>query len=210
MIHRLDPTALRDHFDAHRPTTLPLPEQTRALASVALILCHTPHHTHVCLIRRTTRDDDRWSGHMALPGGRASRHDPDSIAVAVRETHEEVGLLLQPEGQLIGQLDQLQLRNHGDARQGVLHAHVFSFESPGLPTLTPDPREVAQAYWVGLEELYHPRAATLYTLPLPDEASMQFPAIQYGEHIVWGLTYRLLYNFSQIIERPLPLPNPPA
>ena len=85
MLYRLDPDVLRARFATHRPVTLPLPVQTRALASVALILCHTPQQTHLCMIRRTTREDDRWSGHMALPGGRASEQDADSVAVAVRD-----------------------------------------------------------------------------------------------------------------------------
>ena len=207
MLHLLTLDSLRARLDAHEPATLPLPSQTRALASVALILCNTPHHSHICMIQRTTRDDDRWSGHIALPGGRASTGDKDSITTAIRETHEEVGLLLSPDTHHIGQLDQLQLSNHGDTRQGVLHAHVFSMELATLPPLVPDPREVAQAFWVRLEELYDPGAATLYAWPRQDAPSMHFPAIQYGEHVVWGLTYRLLYNFSQIMGAPLPLPE---
>lgn len=142
---------------------------------------------------------------MALPGGRASELDPDSIAVAVRETHEEVGLTLDPDRQRLGQLDHLQLGHHGDTRQGVLHAHVFSMERAQLPRLIPEPREVAQAYWVSLAELYHPDAAMIHTLQLPEASSMQFPAIRYGDQVVWGLTYRLLYDFSQVIGEPLPL-----
>ena len=197
---------LQQHFDAHTPERYPKPPNIRAQASVALILCNQGGQSHVCMIKRTSRDDDRWSGHMALPGGRASLEDPSPVEVAVRETHEEVGLILKPDTQLIGSLDELQLLHHGDQNQGVLSPHVFAMTSNTLPTLVPDPREVAQSYWIPLETLFDPGSAITHTFEdRRSQEVMSFPALQAHGEIIWGLTYRVLFNFASVIQRTLPL-----
>ncbi|HEU5217398.1 MAG TPA: NUDIX domain-containing protein, partial [Gemmatimonadales bacterium] len=62
----------------------------RPQAAVAVILAPDPDS--VLLIRRAEREGDKWSGHLALPGGRWSPGDPDLAATARRETIEEVGV----------------------------------------------------------------------------------------------------------------------
>ena len=59
----------------------------------------------VLFIKRSARQGDRWSGHVALPGGRRDPTDKDDVAAAVRETREEVGLdLAAPECLRVGNL----------------------------------------------------------------------------------------------------------
>jgi 8-oxo-dGTP pyrophosphatase MutT (NUDIX family) len=43
-------------------------------------------------IKRAARAGDRWTSHVALPGGRRDPEDEDDKAAAIRETSEEVGL----------------------------------------------------------------------------------------------------------------------
>ncbi|MDP5071772.1 MAG: NUDIX domain-containing protein, partial [Congregibacter sp.] len=63
-------------------------------AAVALVLQLRDGELGVLMIRRAEREGDPWSGQMAFPGGRMDKTDANGYAVAVRETHEEVGLLL--------------------------------------------------------------------------------------------------------------------
>lgn len=51
----------------------------------------------VLFIKRASRVGDRWTGHVALPGGKRDTEDSDDIAAAVRETWEEIGLDLSTE-----------------------------------------------------------------------------------------------------------------
>lgn len=46
----------------------------------------------ILFIKRAGRVGDRWSGHVAFPGGRRDPPDVDDRATAIRETREEVGL----------------------------------------------------------------------------------------------------------------------
>lgn len=59
----------------------------------------------VLFIERSVNERDRYSGHMAFPGGRG-RHSEPPLQTAIRETFEEVGLRLDDEEhfQLIGRL----------------------------------------------------------------------------------------------------------
>src|SRR5258708_29910868 len=83
---------IRQALAGHRPRLLePVPHQ--AEAAVALVLAGAAELA-LCVIRRAEHPGDPWSGHLALPGGRADPADPHPRAVAERETMAEVGLAL--------------------------------------------------------------------------------------------------------------------
>lgn len=46
----------------------------------------------VLFIKRASRAGDRWTGHIALPGGKRDPEDLDDKATAIREVSEEIGL----------------------------------------------------------------------------------------------------------------------
>lgn len=52
------------------------------------------HHgdPEVLFIKRASRVGDRWTGHVALPGGKRDPEDADDQAAAIREASEEIGL----------------------------------------------------------------------------------------------------------------------
>ena len=51
----------------------------------------------VLFIKRAARQGDRWTGHIAFPGGRRDPEDEDDAATSTRETKEEIGLDLNVE-----------------------------------------------------------------------------------------------------------------
>ena len=48
----------------------------------------------VLLIKRAARPGDRWTSHIALPGGKRDSSDSDDRATSARETREETGVEL--------------------------------------------------------------------------------------------------------------------
>jgi 8-oxo-dGTP pyrophosphatase MutT (NUDIX family) len=59
----------------------------------------------VVFIKRAARVGDRWTSHVALPGGKRDPEDEDDKAVAIRETVEEIGLdLTSPNALFVGNL----------------------------------------------------------------------------------------------------------
>ena len=49
-------------------------------------------HPEILFIKRAARTGDRWTGHVALPGGKRDPGDADDSDTSRREAEEEVGL----------------------------------------------------------------------------------------------------------------------
>jgi 8-oxo-dGTP pyrophosphatase MutT (NUDIX family) len=168
-----------------------------ARASVALVVRPRGDELDLLLIRRATRDGDPWSGHMALPGGRSGPADADARATAERETWEEVGIDLRRSGTLLGRLDDVEPRS--GAPRIVVSAFVFGVPGETEPVWN---HEVDLAVWVPVDQLAAPGAATEYLHPHPDGTELRFPAIAIQEHVIWGITYRIVTQFLHLAGEP--------
>ena len=62
---------IRESLARHQPT-LVARDPGHAEAAVALVLAGVGNDLSLCAIRRAEHPLDPWSGHMALPGGRAA------------------------------------------------------------------------------------------------------------------------------------------
>lgn len=154
----------------------------------------------LCFIRRAVASTDPWSGHMALPGGRADPGDDDAVATAIRETREEVGLALGRD-HLLGTLSEIPVHRGGRDTGLVLTGAVF-YLGPELLPLRPN-YEVAAAFWIPLVHLWDPGNATRYRWRRADVIT-DLPGIRYRRDVIWGLTFRVLTLFSDVLDRPLP------
>ena len=142
-------TQIRARLTAYRPHVIEEPRVARA--AVALVLADPGDGVELLLIRRATRDDDPWSGHMALPGGRRDPDDADAVATASRETLEEVGVDLGADAEVIGRLDELRAVARHRPLDLVITPVVFVLHRAVV--LRPSPREVESAVWVPLSFL---------------------------------------------------------
>lgn len=159
----------------------------------------------VLFIERAEHEGDPWSGHMAFPGGRIDPEDPSARHAAERETREEVGLDLSG-AELLGRLDDLHGRRSAGVPQLVISGFVYRVDD--VPPLAPN-HEVQQAFWFPLRELHAEERLIPHVMELQLEKpqTLEFPGILVGEpgrHVVWGLTYRFLEVFFQIVDKPLP------
>ena len=83
------------------------PRETGQIEAAVTAVLRAGESLELLLIERVERAEDPWSGHMALPGGRRDAEDPDLLATALRETAEEVGIVLDPAVELLGALDEV-------------------------------------------------------------------------------------------------------
>lgn len=115
----------------------------------------------VLFIKRAGRRGDRWSGHIALPGGKRDPEDADDLETAIRETREEIGLDLTTADCLhIGNLpERVVTTTWGKDALMVLCPYIFILTGP-VPVLQPQPTEVAAVHWIPLRALLAPSLRT--------------------------------------------------
>lgn len=167
-------------------------------AGVALILKLFREELKVLFIRRATRENDPWSGHIAFPGGHHDQSDADLLHTVLRETQEEIGVSLN-RSDCLGQLP-LEIPYTADQRSNLVVV-PFVFLLNHEPELNLN-HEVSEVIWVSLKRLISDELLT--------HEAVHFNANEYrlpgfrlsGNHFVWGLTYRVLLRFFSIVKRP--------
>ncbi len=178
-----------DTLSTYEPDTSPSERAERHAAVAFIVRERAEGGAEALFIKRSEREDDPWSGHMAFPGGRRDPEDESLEATARRETLEEVGLELDP-AQCFGRLHDIY---GGRLRTFRLSVSPFLFHTTEGDDLTFSD-EVADAVWVPLSILSNPSEIREYIFHL-DPHSRPFPSFHYNDYVIWGLTFRIIANF---------------
>jgi len=125
-------------------------------------------------------------GEVSFPGGRQEDHDPDLVATALREAHEEIRL--EPSSvEVIGELDRLSTFTS----QSMVHPFVGVL--PGRPVdLVADPGEVEHILHVPLADLLDPEAFHEEIWRFPDGNDRSLTFFEIVGDTIWGATARML------------------
>jgi 8-oxo-dGTP pyrophosphatase MutT (NUDIX family) len=191
---------IRESLSRHQPQVVK-PEPGNSAAAVALVLAGNQEDLSLCFIRRAEHPLDPWSGHMALPGGRWDPTDPHPRAAAERETLEEVGLVLD-DPHWLGALSDVPVWTGGAGRRQMILSPFVYYVGEELATLIPN-HEVAGAFWIPLVYLWDAR--NMGSLEWErDGKRLLYPAIRFQDTSIWGLTFRVLTLFSDVLDSPLP------
>jgi 8-oxo-dGTP pyrophosphatase MutT (NUDIX family) len=138
------------------------------------------------LLCRRAAKLNRHARQWALPGGRIDLGETVEEA-ALREVHEELGLLLDA-GSLLGTLDDYPTRSGFAITPVVLWAG-------GTVELHPDPREVAAVHTIALDELQREDSPRFVTIPDSPRPVVQVPI---GAHLVHAPTGAVLVQFRWV------------
>jgi 8-oxo-dGTP pyrophosphatase MutT (NUDIX family) len=177
----------------------------RRPAAVLIPIFPTTDGPHVVFIRRTGRG--HHAGQHAFPGGRPEPEDVDLQATAIREAHEEVGII--PANVIIL------------ARLPVVETIVTNYAISAFvglldrrPNLVAQPDEVAEILEVPLaalmaeemplvEEWDLPLPGEPWTAPAPDAPPEQrrrtIRFYPWQEHRIWGATARMIEHLVTAI-----------
>lgn len=168
----------------------PVSDEQSANAAVAMLLKPKPENDdlNILFVKRVENLADPWSGQMAFPGGKRDAKDVDLMGTVTRETREETGIDLLTGCRFLGVLAALSSRPRPDVR--VL-PFVVLLESE--PPITLSAKELEGFVWIPLHEIVsHRRSAKL--------SIGEVPAFVVGSIVIWGLTYRALENFIDVIQ----------
>jgi 8-oxo-dGTP pyrophosphatase MutT (NUDIX family) len=138
------------------------------------------------LLCRRAAGLNRHARQWALPGGRLDPGETAEVA-ALRELHEELGLLLDPES-VLGLLDDY------PTRSGYVITPVVVWGG-GEVEITGAPDEVAHTYRVGLHELCREDSPRFVTIPESEHPVVQVPI---GGHFIHAPTGAVLVQFRWV------------
>ena len=183
---------IRSRIRAHRYR--PIAEDETAITHAVLVpLYALGGELHLVLTKRTNFVSMQ-QGHIAFPGGRREPEDPDLLAAALRESHEEIGL--EPgHVEVLGRLDDFWTRG------GTMF--VAGFVGLIDPARSPYPwrpqeREVAEMLEVPLRHVLDPR--NVEVKPEREVLGRMWPdeVFLFREHRVFGATARTLRHFLDL------------
>jgi len=171
-------------------------EGRRGRAAVAMIVRVLPGDLEILFIERATDVRDPWSGHLAFPGGKVESGEQARQA-AERETREEIGLALESE-RYLGRMSDIVGAN--------LPVRVSCFAYAAMSTAIHPVvnREVRDVFWARLSDIRDPERHRMVTVGFSGR-SLEVPAIilpQPDKPVLWGITYRLVMQFLEIIQTP--------
>ena len=193
---------IRKRLVDHQPESFSPGSNTRE-AAVAVILRDNGDDTEMLFIKRSEKEGDPWSGHMAFPGGHRETADADLKAAAIRETLEEIGLDLS-QADYLGPLDQQRAMPRGRPLNMLIAPHVFELQ--GDPSFAAN-YEVDEVVWTRLKPMVSGECHDTETKLMAGKPTIFNGYRLERGHFVWGLTYRMLKSFFSMLD---PAWEPPA
>jgi 8-oxo-dGTP pyrophosphatase MutT (NUDIX family) len=179
-------------------TVTPLPREALAnksnAAAVLVPMFERGGELHIVYIRRSDHVASH-RGQVAFPGGRVDPIDATLLDAALREAHEEVGII-PATVDVVGALATMQTTTSG------IVVAPFVGVIPSDASLKPQLSEVAEIFDVPLTALSDPqyRGDYQWTSDGPAAAARSFPAILYGGQTIWGLTLRITLNLLELLD----------
>lgn len=182
----------------HSDSLLDLSKSLESYACVVILLRGSKDSLEVGFIRRAVHEQDRWSGQIAFPGGKKEDEDENDMRTALRETFEEIGLQLEASN-FAGRLDDIQSRKQGEVLDFFIRPFVFYVPTDIETNLAAD--EVAEFFWVSLQDLRDPKKQTTHKFQR-NNMTLQMPAIDLKRDLpLWGLTYFMTQNLLHRLEK---------
>lgn len=162
------------------------------LSSVMCLLFEENEKINTILIERQ-KDGGKHSGQIAFPGGKKDETDLDLSYTALRETHEEIGVL--PEKiEILGTLSQVYIPVSNFLVQpfvGIIHEK---------PNFVLSEKEVKEVFTFSLDDLLNEAIKKNVDIKTDEGFKLKnMPSFQINEKTVWGATSLILNELRWMI-----------
>lgn len=164
-------------------------------ASVLILMIWKENQIVLPLILRT-ESKGVHSAQMAFAGGRKETTDISDIHTALRETQEEIGVIIN-ENEILGTLTDFYI-----PPSNSMVTPVVAFTTQKIDYQL-DSGEVQKVFEVPITHFLTPKNQIIQKMTLPNGLSLQTPAYQLEDQIVWGATAFMLGEFLSIYEKVL-------
>jgi 8-oxo-dGTP pyrophosphatase MutT (NUDIX family) len=172
-------------------TPITIPPDARS-SGVTIVIYPIQAHWHFTLIQRPFYDGPH-GGQVAFPGGKCEPSDRNLQETAVRETFEEIGVVLHPE-HLIGQLTELYI----PVSNTKVQAFIAILES--RPAFKLEPKEVAEILECKVLDLLKQNNKSITEVIINKNLRIKTPYFSFHNKTVWGATAMILNEFKKIWE----------
>jgi 8-oxo-dGTP pyrophosphatase MutT (NUDIX family) len=145
-----------------------------------------------CHLLFTKRSDQvkYHKGEISFPGGAVDEEDLELVSTALREAHEEIGLK-ESDVQIIGILDDIVTITEFIVTPIVgLFPYPYPFKVSEV--------EIAELIEVPLSSLLDNKCFSEKEIIRGGQKEVVY-AYQYGKHVIWGATARILNQFLDLI-----------
>lgn len=166
-----------------------LPPADAKKACVLLLLYWEDNHINLPLIVRP-QTATTHSGQVAFPGGRYEEEDKNFIRTALRETEEEIGVVVG-ESQVIGKLSEIYI----PPSNYLVYPIVAYLESK--PRFEANHREVAEILQIRLEDLQNANTRKIKETVWHNQ-KVDLPYYDLHHQTIWGATAMIIAEFLEI------------
>ncbi len=181
-------TGIADRLKKFKRKKIRSVDITQAAVTIAIFAEQTEESACFLLTQRPSHLK-RHKGQFALPGGRLDR-DESIVTAALRELHEEVGVIAS-EGDVLGILDDYATRS------GFNITPVVVWCGPHQE-IRPDPGEVEIVYRVPLSDLLARNIPILESTKAGKHPVLSVPLKTIGDRI-FAPTAAVLYQFREVV-----------
>ena len=178
------------------PGTLLDPGEGLLASAVLVMLCERGGDYGIWFIRRTEYRDDAFSGHVAFPGGKKKQSEATLVDTAFREAGEELGFDAGNEVEILGEMDFVRPYTPSVRRYAVKpFVAMVGDKVEFVPNY-----EVSEFFWVPISHLIDPKNRDVRERKR-DGMVINDYVFSYRNHIIWGLTGRILDEFFKKTSR---------
>lgn len=164
-------------------------------AAVMMLFYPKNGRAHLVLIVRSSYDGTH-SSQIAFPGGKFEPEDEVFVNTALRETHEEIGIL-PASIEIIKPFTELYVPPSN------FMVHPFFAISREEICFIPDPQEVANIIELPLSVFLSDEIIISTEMMTSYAGKITVPAFKIEEHIVWGATAMMLSELKEVLKEVL-------
>ena len=189
---------IKEVLSSRSPQRIP-DEGSQYIHAAVLFPLFSANGEYGVLFTQRTHTVENHKGQISFPGGAVEAEDRSLEETALREAHEEIGLL-RKDVEILGQLDDMTTVTSNFIVHpfvGLIpHPYEFKINAEEVDRLI----EVPFKIFLSDDPKYKRDSAEFEGVKYPT------PAYLYKGDLIWGATARIMESFVEILKRELDLP----